>query len=77
MISFKPSQLLHPSKEELNACSINKDCKEALSCCKNQTNNQLFSVREHLVDYGEQDGEALESISMASYVDGAPTFLHT
>ena len=73
VLNFKPSQLLRPSKEALNVCNINRDCLEDLSCCRNQTlNDELFSVHEHLVDYGAQDGDAPESLSMASYADGFP-----
>ena len=50
--------MLRPSKEALNVCNINRDCKEDLSLCWNQTlNDELFS------------GDAQESLSMVSYAD--------
>ena len=68
---FKSNQLLKPPPDALSVCDNSQDECDDLTCCANQNlNNDLFSVCDFGEEFGEEDGDAPEALSVDSYPDG-------
>jgi len=68
---FNSSQLLKPPPDALSVCDDSQDKCDELTCCVNQNlNNDLFSVCDFGEEFGEEDRDAPEVLSVDSHPDG-------
>ena len=68
---FKASHLLKPPADALNVCDSSQEECDDLTCCRNQhLSSKLFSVGEVGENFGEEDGDAHESLPVDPYPDG-------
>lgn len=67
---FKSSQLLKPPPGAVSVCdNTQEECDDLTSCVNQNLNNDLFSVCDYGEDFGEEDPEAPEALSVDSYPD--------
>ena len=68
---FKRDQLLKPPNEAIHVCDQSQEESPDLTCCVNRDINiDLFKVSDIGDDFGEEDGDAPESIPVDNYPDG-------
>lgn len=68
---FKRDQLLKPPDESIHVCQHTQEECPDLTCCVNQNlNSDLFEVSDIREEFGEENGDAPESLPVDSYLNG-------
>ena len=68
IINFKKSQLKKPVEEVLTLCEDNRGTIKDLSCCRNQSFNELFF---RVNDVGLDKGTEPEGLCLDGFTDGS------
>ena len=72
---FKRDQLLKPPNEAIHFCQQSPEESPDYTCCVNRDLNiDMFKVSDIGNDFGEEDGDAQESMPVDDYPDGLVAF---